>query len=178
MHEFELKGRESTLTRLPHPCQELERVTAKSVHSADLRKELKQVEDALNKHKQEANKFSQAVADLQAERDAQKSATQTQGASGGRSDNRAEQKIYDLEKQIEHLERQAAFISARPSSHTHHQAVADLTADRKKLTAQVRYLRAKFARENTFRDGLMLQKCYLLRLVGKFKQRLVTFVVI
>ena len=51
--------------------------------------------------------------------------------------------------------------------------VTDLTSDRKKLTAQVRYLRAKFARENTFKNGLTVQKHYLLRLVGQFRQRYV-----
>jgi hypothetical protein len=49
--------------------------------------------------------------------------------------------------------------------------IVDLTSDRKKLTAQVRYLRAKFARENTFKNGLTVQKHYLLRLVGQFRQR-------
>jgi hypothetical protein len=45
-----------------------------------------------------------------------------------------------------------------------------LIADRKILTGQIRYLHALYARENTFRDGLLVQKQYLLRLLGKFRQ--------
>lgn len=45
-----------------------------------------------------------------------------------------------------------------------------LISDRKILTGQVRYLQSLYARENTFRDGMVLQKQYLLRLLGKFRQ--------
>ncbi len=43
-------------------------------------------------------------------------------------------------------------------------------SERKQLTAQIRYLQAKFSRENMFRSSLQVQKQYLLCLVGKLKQ--------
>jgi hypothetical protein len=47
---------------------------------------------------------------------------------------------------------------------------ADYVAERKQLTAQIRYLQAKFTRESMFRGALQVQKQYLLCLVGKFRQ--------
>ena len=41
----------------------------------------------------------------------------------------------------------------------------------KGLMLQIRYLKAKFAREACFRDGLVYQKKYLLELLGKYEKR-------
>lgn len=46
-----------------------------------------------------------------------------------------------------------------------------LISERKKLSAQVKYLHAKFGKENSYRNALQVQKDYLICLVGKFKQR-------
>lgn len=43
---------------------------------------------------------------------------------------------------------------------------ARFKAQTRDLGAQIRYLKAKFTREATFRNGLSLQKRYLLLLVG------------
>jgi hypothetical protein len=39
-------------------------------------------------------------------------------------------------------------------------------AQTRDLAAQIRYLKAKFTRESTFRNGLCLQKRYLLLMIG------------
>jgi hypothetical protein len=43
---------------------------------------------------------------------------------------------------------------------------AKFKAQTRDLAAQIRYLKAKFTRESTFRNGLALQKRYFLLLVG------------
>jgi hypothetical protein len=43
---------------------------------------------------------------------------------------------------------------------------ARFKAQSRDLSAQIRYLKAKFTRESTFRNGLSLQKRYLLLMVG------------
>jgi hypothetical protein len=43
---------------------------------------------------------------------------------------------------------------------------ARFKASTRDLAAQIRYLKAKYTRESTFRNGLGLQKRYLLLLVG------------
>jgi hypothetical protein len=43
---------------------------------------------------------------------------------------------------------------------------ARFKAQTRDLAAQIRYLKAKFTRESTFRNGLALQKRYFLLLVG------------
>lgn len=45
----------------------------------------------------------------------------------------------------------------------------------KGLMVQIRYLKAKFTRESSFRDDLTWQKNYLMTLLAQFKRRLVQF---
>jgi predicted nucleic acid-binding Zn-ribbon protein len=75
----------------------------KSGSSTDLQRELKVVEDALNQHKRDAEKFGQAVASLQADREKYRvDELELQSLMKGKTD--ADRMIESLETEISDLE--------------------------------------------------------------------------
>ncbi|GHJ88402.1 hypothetical protein NliqN6_4804 [Naganishia liquefaciens] len=141
-----------------------------------LLKQLTNLEAGIQHHRKEAEQFYRALKTVKnqqgqtKEEDAEaKSLVQDRG--------QAIQTFAKLQKQLSDAEvRLAQEATSRHNlkqSTSHDEQIevqARLVADRKVLTGQIRYLHALYARENTFRDGLLLQKQYLLRLLGKFRQ--------
>jgi len=76
--------------------------------------------------------------------------------------------------QIVHLQDRYVFplsfrcglMSSDNTSTAHAEQKARFKAQTRDLAAQIRYLKAKFTRESTFRNGLSLQKRYLLLMIG------------
>ncbi|KAJ9106287.1 hypothetical protein QFC21_001432 [Naganishia friedmannii] len=152
--------------------------SAKEAKSHDrLHKQLTSLEMSLKEHRREAVEFSHGLKSMQK----QHALDKHKAAMAELFEKEREQAmstIANLEARLAEMQtRQSAITSTdyqrgiQVTDNGHLQREhAQLISDRRVLTGQVRYLQSLYARENTFRDGMVVQKQYLLRLLGKFRQ--------
>ncbi|KAG8221048.1 hypothetical protein J3R82DRAFT_2558 [Butyriboletus roseoflavus] len=164
---------------LLHQADELQRTEQEKnrmvKEKTDIARTIATLEAELKRVRKDAEIFGRDLKALRAEKEKSREKQREEVAKAERAKKQAQTQIRLLNDQLENQKAKTKRLQQHVCSTSDDGQLDELRVQHKQeckgLIVQIHYLKAKFTRESTLRDGLSYQKQYLLVLLSSFEER-------